>query len=262
MNNLQSLEGADYAQFFMAKVADNIDPLKKQRIRVLIPMVLDEDTPNLPWVAAIQPAGLGYGANYGSMMVPRVGSWVIVRFEGGVLTYGQCIGSTPVGETTLTDLEVNYPNRYGFRDPSGNQFYVDLTPGSVTVQFKHTSGTRLDIANNGDVSVTGVANSNLSVAGNMTTTVSGNLNATVGGNATFAVSGSITSSGATWTHTGAMNLLGNLSVVGNIGATGDIIDLSGSNSKTMANMRTTYNIHTHAETGDGGGTTLVPNQQI
>jgi phage gp45-like len=270
MNNLNSLEGVNYQQYFMAKVVANDDPTKKQRIKVIIPMLLDEDTPNLPWVGMITDPDLGYGTNYGRMSVPVVGSWVVVRFENGQLTYGQCIGSMPQQETQLPDLEVNYPNRYGFRDPAGNQFYVDLTPGSMTLEFKHKSGTKIEVVDNGAVNITSVSDVNVDVTGNVTTSVSGNMDATIGGNlsasiggnANFSVSGSITSSAASWNHTGAMNLLGNLAVTGNIGATGNIIDTTGSNSKTMANIRSTYNTHTHPETGDGGGTTLVPNQTI
>lgn len=47
-----------------------------------------------------------------------------------------------------------------------------------------------------------------------------------------------------------------------IEATGQIKDLCDSSGKTMSAMRATYNLHTHRENGDGGGTTNKPNQPM
>ena len=141
---------------------------------------------------------------------------------------------------------------------AGLRFHDDaMVPpivGAGEILIRHQSGSLLKFQANGDVE--------LATARDLRATVGGSLTAQVAGNATFAVTGSVTSSAAAWNHTGAMNLLGNLAVTGNIGATGNIVDLSGSNSKTMANMRTVYNTHTHPETGTGGGTTNPPNQPI
>lgn len=45
-------------------------------------------------------------------------------------------------------------------------------------------------------------------------------------------------------------------------ATGQIKDLCDGAGKTMADMRLTYNGHTHKENGDGGGTTDAPDQPM
>lgn len=45
-------------------------------------------------------------------------------------------------------------------------------------------------------------------------------------------------------------------------STGDIKDNCDGSGKTMADMRATYNGHTHPENGDGGGTTSKPNQPM
>lgn len=47
-----------------------------------------------------------------------------------------------------------------------------------------------------------------------------------------------------------------------IESTGDIKDNCDSSGKSMAEMRATYNGHTHKENGDGGGTTEKPNQSM
>lgn len=45
-------------------------------------------------------------------------------------------------------------------------------------------------------------------------------------------------------------------------STGDIKDNCDTTGRTMAQMRTTYNGHTHKENGDGGGTTDKPAQPM
>ena len=47
-----------------------------------------------------------------------------------------------------------------------------------------------------------------------------------------------------------------------IESTGDIKDNCDGSGKTMAEMRVTYNGHTHKENGDGGGTTNKPDQPM
>ena len=47
-----------------------------------------------------------------------------------------------------------------------------------------------------------------------------------------------------------------------IESTGDIRDRCDSGGKSMAEMRMTYNGHTHKENGDGGGTTEAPDQSM
>ncbi|PHZ02600.1 phage baseplate assembly protein V [Citrobacter freundii] len=47
-----------------------------------------------------------------------------------------------------------------------------------------------------------------------------------------------------------------------IESTGDIRDRCDSGGKSMAEMRLTYNGHTHKENGDGGGTTDAPGQPM
>ena len=65
--------------------------------------------------------------------------------------------------------------------------------------------------------------------------------------------------------TGDVKVIGNLEVTENITSTSGDIQASGNVSdqggtKNMANMRSTYNNHTHPENGTGGGTTSKPNQ--
>ena len=63
--------------------------------------------------------------------------------------------------------------------------------------------------------------------------------------------GTITSSASAWNHTG------NINVTGNLITTGDITDQSGTNSRTLAGVRTVFNGHIH--TDPQGGSVSVPN---
>ena len=57
--------------------------------------------------------------------------------------------------------------------------------------------------------------------------------------------GTLTSSAPQWNHTG------NVQVTGNIMTTGDITDQIGTNSRTIAGMRSQYNSHTHSDPQGG-----------
>jgi phage baseplate assembly protein gpV len=61
------------------------------------------------------------------------------------------------------------------------------------------------------------------------------------------------------THNGDVVINGNLKVSGNIIADKDIADWNGTKG-TIADLRNTYNNHTH--TGDSGGETSEPNQKV
>lgn len=87
------------------------------------------------------------------------------------------------------------------------------------------------------------------VDGSISIVAAGNLTATVGGTTTL-------------NSTGNVNITAPQVIInGTLQVTGDIIDNSGSNTDTMAGMRTKYNSHTHSgvQTGSGNtGTTSLP----
>ena len=60
--------------------------------------------------------------------------------------------------------------------------------------------------------------------------------------------GTLTSTAPQWNHTGPVRVTGDMTVTGNIVAT---IDISDHTNKSMSNMRTTYNGHSHADPQGG-----------
>lgn len=217
LNSISQIESADYKVCMLAQVVDNVDPDKKQRIKVRVPMLLDQPKEQLPWVLRVSDSPFGFGANFGTVSVPPIDAWVMVYFEQGNLLYGQWIGSTPLKETSLPVLEENYPHRYGMRDPKGNHFYVDTQAG--TVQFQHHTGTRIDVANNGDAMIHCV--------------------------------GKINSTAQEWTHNGPMILNGNQQVNGavtvsqSVSAGGTVSGPTVSASSSLKVAGKEVNGHTH-----------------
>lgn len=232
--------------FFIAKVVDNEDPLQKQRVRVLIPGLLEGETENLPWLLPVQhaPWGAGVAANVGTMGVPHVDDLIVVVFQHGDLNRGLWLGATTFNQQSLGVLLTNYPRRYGFVDHVQNHFYIDTTDGQTDVEFRHNSGTTIHIRDTGTIdihvvedvntqvdrhvnltvngNVTGLVQgtADLTVEGNVTATLNSNLQATVNGSATISVQGGIVSDSPTWAHTGNINIDGLVTVTQDVVADG------------------------------------------
>lgn len=187
-NNVNQLESPEVPFYLIGVVVFNDDPTKRQRVKVTVQDLLSGDVALLPWVSPLVQSDFGMTATAGVMKVPAVGSQVAVHFQDGELSYGLTLGY-PVSSVHSPDaaLLVNYPNRRGWRDPAGNLFWIDSTPGSVQVRFQHVSGALIHIANNGDVTVTSPQRVTVNASSEVNlntpvTNVSGDLN--VAGNIT------------------------------------------------------------------------------
>lgn len=135
----------------IAQVVDNEDPDKQQRIRVTIPKWMEGPKETLPWLKR----GFSDGSRWGetdsvtSIQVPRIGSYVTVRFQNADFNLGVYEG-TPTGKRSnsaceAAQLNVNYPNRHGYVDPKGTVKYVDVTSGQEETSFKHFQGHEFTI---------------------------------------------------------------------------------------------------------------------
>lgn len=170
LNNLQQLDTIDFrGHIFIGIVRFNNDPLRLERIKVSIPGVFD--SPNeaeLPWVAPLAEGPIPNGSGFGSFgLVPPVGSKVFVQFQHGNPLYPVYYGSPIVQGDRVAEANVNYPNRYGWRDPRGNVFYVDTTEGGNVIRLEHASGTTVTINNDGRVTVQSVEEVQVISEGNM-----------------------------------------------------------------------------------------------
>lgn len=253
---LQTLLEAEFAGYenllFIGKVvADNdsmFDGRKLERIKVEIPGLYEGDNSLFPWCLPMKHSPFGQGAGYGTFGVPQIGSYVVVILQDGDPHYPYYDASILIDGNQIAEGGTNYPKRYGFKDPTGNYFYVDMTSGSVQIKLFHKSGTNLVINDNGSVNVTTVSNVTVNVTGNVTATVSGNVDATITGNLTS------TSANAT--------IIATATAI--IQATSIILRNSGAALKKLVNdaFINLFNTHTHSGVSTGGGSTGAPNQTM
>jgi hypothetical protein len=257
MNITDTQEVEDPARLFLGKVVENNDPERLQRIKVAIEGRLQYD--ELPWIAPIAQSPFGIGSGYGSCRVPVVGSNVIVMFQGGSLYYGLLMGY-PNMTAPPPMLATNYPKRYGFTDPIGNSFFVDMTAGSRAVEFHHASGAiQLKIEDSGACSLTSTQTVVVNTSSSATVTAGGG--ATI--NAETTVNGNVTINGNT-TISGNTDVGGNATVVGTTTSTGAVTSAASVSAPTivaataMSVAGLDMGTHRHFESGSTGPTTGIP----
>lgn len=192
LNNLQQIERHDYeGNWFVGTVVANNDPEKLERVKVTIPGLFEDAEDLLPWVAPVRfgsvPNKPGAHGSFGG--VPTVGSVVWVILQDGNPQYPLYSGSPIMKGGPVAEALVNYPNRRGFKDPAGNLYYSDNTPGSNIVTFRHASGTTITVNNDGSVNIAAVA--------------------------------TITSSAPQWNHTGNFHLIGDMVHTGDMEHSGN-----------------------------------------
>jgi hypothetical protein len=179
LNNLQQLERHDYeGRYFMATVVANNDPLMLERVKISIPNLFEGDEASLPWAAPVPkgPVPNSTDGSYGSFgLVPPVGSVLFVILQDGNPKYPLYVGSPIVSGGRPSEANVNYPNRYGFKDPAGNVVFVDTTGGSNTINIQHTSGATVQIADDGSINVTSPADMNFNADGAINMTATGDV---------------------------------------------------------------------------------------
>lgn len=170
-------------KWLIAKVEDNQDPKKLQRVRISIPEVIEGPIDQLPWAI---PFTLPTGgmANVGGVNVPEVGAAVYVLLQDGDKHYPVYFGSAYDHRRLIDLFATNYPNRYGYQDSKQNWLYVDKTSGDVEIH--HHSGTQIHIADNGEVTINVAANEQVTVAGDLTINVNGSTSLTSGGDVTVS----------------------------------------------------------------------------
>lgn len=221
MNSVNDrLEAADQDGAYDGKtigyVVENDDPLGVARIKVKVPNVLDPDQGPIPWCLPSKKSPFGQGPGYGVYGSPKIGSPVRVSFQNGDPHY-------PVYEcdeylAAHANQKFKDPNTWGYKDPAGNELFVNMTTGAW--EWTHQSGNSIKHDGEGNVTLNVVKNSTTTIGGNETATVegdstktvNGSLNFTVQGDAQIAVAGNLDATvggTANVESAGAMNIKGN-----------------------------------------------------
>lgn len=145
----------------IAYVIDNVDPDKRQRVRIRCPQ-LHRGVPDkhLPWAITDRTDNYSNaGQGIGSVNVPPIGSKVYFRIDENDPHNPRFSGS-PATDDVNKDHEMlkeNYPHTRGDVDSANNR--VAFNNEKETTDWAHSSGTNQHIDANGAV--------NLNTAGNM-----------------------------------------------------------------------------------------------
>lgn len=196
---------------------------------VKVNVTFDPDVP--PQESNWMPLGcIGVGNGWGMMVGPQVGDQVMCVFEQGDFQSGVVVA----------------------RIYSAQQQAMPVPSGEIWMVHKTT--TSIKFLTNGDLDIVGSANLNATVAGNVAANVTGNLTATA---AAATVNAPTTINGNTQIN-GTLAVSGNVTTQANITAAGSISDVGGAHG-SMANLRSTYDTHTHP---NGTPNTGTPNQTV
>lgn len=216
----QATADAQDEGYKIGTVTENVDPLGLGRIQVNIPELFDSSKGEVPWVGPHKFSPFGIGPNYGVYGSPYVGSEVRVKFQNGDPHYGLAEAS----EYSKANANPKFkdPQTWGFKDPSGNELFVNMESGAW--EFTHSSGSSVKYDQTGDLATVVVANETKQVQGNVDEQVEGNENLTIQGSLNITVQGSATISAATTNivGTGEVNITGG----GAVNITGAVINLN------------------------------------
>lgn len=156
---------------FKGEVLDNFDPDKKLRLKVSIKGLLEGGEGELPWCYCLSPAGFGGSTSFGGGMVPQKGSFVAVIFPYedphvpayiGIWQNDETVSEVLAGEDTNNfnfipdqDAPGDYGMIYGFKDPAGNVFKVNMEKGYVCIKTADGTYVAIDKLGNTEVNTPG-----------------------------------------------------------------------------------------------------------
>ena len=195
--------------YIIGTVTNNNDPLGLGRVQVSVPNLFDSNHGPVPWIGAHKKSPFGIGAGYGVYGSPAVGSQVRIKLQNGDAHYG--LAEADEYSKANANAKFASPSTWGYKDPSGNELFVDMSAGSW--QFTHSSGLILHYDSSGNLTQT--------VPGSETDTITGNSNKTISGNLSTNVTGTTTVTSPT------INLSGNVSVGGGLSVSGTVTGASG-----------------------------------
>jgi phage gp45-like len=144
-----------------------------------------------------------------------------------------------MGDTSnLMGVAFSTQSRFKGLNPGESQIGNELTKSSI--KFDKDGNIIIDAPLNGDIIINALnGNAQITIDQDLNITVSGNININATGNTT------ITSPMVT--------------IAGNLQVSGSITDMYQTNTRTMANMRTFYNAHTHISATPGNPTSTTSN---
>jgi hypothetical protein len=223
---------------YRGEVVDVADPLNAARVRVRVHPMFAKITDNtiIPWAIQGDPSFGGIG-NVGGINVPVVGAHVWVFFENGDWRHPVYFAGAPAITASGPDFPtlsreddgtvelINgakstgvatasggtwdepdsfyaavYPNNKVFRSAKGITIEIDDTDDNVRLHVYHPSGTRMEVANDGETvehiaakkTTVIVGDNNIEVQGKSDLTTGGTWGVNVGSSGHIKTSGTMT----------------------------------------------------------------------
>ena len=148
---------------YRALVTKNDDPKQLARIKFKIPNFFEFDVTSSPWAMCQSNGADGAGPTFGTLSVPKVGSYVDVLFTGGSVYHPVYCATSIFKSVQMEKSNINYPNRKIHQLSNGCYFVIDEQDGFM------------DIFNPGNLRLTVKGSSNLIIGGTCNLTVKGNI---------------------------------------------------------------------------------------
>lgn len=197
----EATQDASEDHYILATVVSNTDPDGINRIQVDAPGIFDSHNGEVPMIGSHTYSPFGIGPTWGVYGSPYVGSVVKVKLQGGDTNQGQYEASAY--PKSFANPKFASPMTYGYKDPKGNELFVNLETGAW--EWTHFSGFKQAYDGSGNLTVTAPANMteniqgalNITVHGATTLNAQGGLTANVTGDANVTASGNVNIRGAT-----------------------------------------------------------------
>jgi len=168
--------------WFTGQIEDINDPKKINRVKVRCFGFYDDSVSvdDLPWATVIMPTTSASYKGVGSNHELVIGSWVVGFFRDGPSAQDPIIiGSIATQTEGITDIPTetqdNYPTNKVHKTEGGHIIEYDNTDGAKRINIQHSSGTTININNDGTVEINAV-NDIVNIDGN--TTITGTLHVT------------------------------------------------------------------------------------
>ena len=127
---------------YRALVADNKDPEKRARLKLLIPSIMGNEVTH--WAEACLP--FGGLTDQGFFLVPEVDSQVWVEFEAGSINHPIWTGTTwRQTQEVPKEAADRSPNMRQLKTPSGHILSFDDTKSEEEIRLYHKSQAELKI---------------------------------------------------------------------------------------------------------------------
>lgn len=138
-------------------VVDNEDPKKLGRVKCTVDKIFEGAKENLPWIQTEN--------NPKNLDVPKIGAELIIEFPFNDIYSPFYTGYW--NSKTDAYLGDNYPNTFGFTKDNLKSRFDDKTKIG---EIEHSSGTKVGIADDGTVTITGAKDLIFTIAENLTIT--------------------------------------------------------------------------------------------